>query len=450
MSMLGSKCCCREKCSRKNYFISIEDCYNAESGGQGIDRRKFNFDTPAGKVYLIYDAYSVPDKFTVFIDGEEINTTGYVGDPFYAGEIEVVGPGKGCLLINKPFGVTEIEIEVEAPLSGTGWEYRLSCLITDEREPREFIHFVGNDGGRVDFTITLLNNLNDAIICGNVSDSQTVSVEIFDYNNLDNLLFRQSIFLGDSAISKSKSFYKPSGITDLLIRITYLDYGLDITSIELSIGCPQPSEDETECTADEFIRSNDEKTGPIEDDPNECRSESGDDISEDANENDFIVPRPSIGENPRDITQPLLPPPPSEGYFPPEIINRCTTRNLTNTNEPFCYNLNIFGYYISSNQRIAFYYTSKEYPREAGKVIFGFGSSESITAGRKTPIRRLIAIALYDNNDYEILHDTGPIRDPYLNVGMCVILSRPENCRYIRVFLTLIFLMLCHSISSLF
>ena len=109
------------------------------TGNVGNYEYVLDFGTAIGQAGINYNAFSVPDKFTIIWDGQEI-TSGYVGASSYdqqlinagvqASEINTGNPstGSGQLFFNKTtaFPTTAI-IRVEAPFSGTGWNVTGIC-----------------------------------------------------------------------------------------------------------------------------------------------------------------------------------------------------------------------------------------------------------------------------------------------------------------------------------
>ena len=78
----------------------------------------------AGIVTFTYEAYSVPDKFTVYAVYEDSEWVLF--DTF------VQVSGSATIKIFKPFGVTRVKIKVEGP-PGTAWTYYISCPEKDDK-----------------------------------------------------------------------------------------------------------------------------------------------------------------------------------------------------------------------------------------------------------------------------------------------------------------------------
>ena len=84
------------------------------SGGQGTFVRAHNLGATSGVSVFTYDAYSIPDQFTVSTGGTTVfGTNGLVS-----------GSGRANVPLN---GSGIVFVAVNAPQSGTAWEYQLSC-----------------------------------------------------------------------------------------------------------------------------------------------------------------------------------------------------------------------------------------------------------------------------------------------------------------------------------
>ena len=87
-----------------------------------------------GNMSFEYDAYSVPDRFIVFAVPTDTRLpdillfdSGYRGNSPCGYVESVSGIGRGSVQILKPDGCVFVKVVVEAPCSGTAWEYSLSC-----------------------------------------------------------------------------------------------------------------------------------------------------------------------------------------------------------------------------------------------------------------------------------------------------------------------------------
>ena len=84
------------------------------SGEQGTFVKAHNMNSSSGVSVFFYDAYGIPDQFTVStFDGIVFGTPGLVSD---SGTQNLNIPRNGILVVS-----------VNAPLDDTAWEYNLSC-----------------------------------------------------------------------------------------------------------------------------------------------------------------------------------------------------------------------------------------------------------------------------------------------------------------------------------
>lgn len=112
MSMLGSKCCCKTPCDS-----------TTASGGAGITEKIISMPLYSGFVTFTYNAFRVPDKFTVYGI--------YEGEEFVLFDTVVQVSGSETIQIFKPFGITQVKVRVEGP-TGTAWTYYISCPERDD------------------------------------------------------------------------------------------------------------------------------------------------------------------------------------------------------------------------------------------------------------------------------------------------------------------------------
>lgn len=94
-----------------------------------------------GTVTLDYNAISVPDKFIVMFDGVEVINTGYRGDSGQQSNLDaalatygappetIAGTGSGTMNFAKGTATTVATVYVYAPISGTSWNFTLSCPV---------------------------------------------------------------------------------------------------------------------------------------------------------------------------------------------------------------------------------------------------------------------------------------------------------------------------------
>ncbi len=95
---------------------------SAQSGHDGVTvtRHELGRSGPLS-FQLTYNTYSVPDRITVFYQGQRVAGTGWVGDENY------VGNGQGSLGVSVPPGVdTFVDVQVEGG-NQTDWDYTVNC-----------------------------------------------------------------------------------------------------------------------------------------------------------------------------------------------------------------------------------------------------------------------------------------------------------------------------------
>lgn len=105
-------------------------------GKQGTFSYTLDFGTVIGDCGIKYQAYQVPDRYTIAWDGKTY-TSGFVGQTRYnrqldaAGFPNVSGPGSGTLTFFKSTAEPRTAvITVDAPLSGTLWNFAAFCPAT--------------------------------------------------------------------------------------------------------------------------------------------------------------------------------------------------------------------------------------------------------------------------------------------------------------------------------
>lgn len=111
-------------------------CDASERGnGNQVVSREYTLDlgTGTGIAGISYQAYSVPDRYTIIWDGK-VYTTGFVGDSSYnstlnkLGYPNVEGAGSGNLTFNKNRDHPRTaRLIVDGPIKGTGWNFRVRC-----------------------------------------------------------------------------------------------------------------------------------------------------------------------------------------------------------------------------------------------------------------------------------------------------------------------------------
>lgn len=104
------------------------------SGAKGTQEYYINAGTDVGEFAIRYNAYAVPDRFTLYWNNNS-STSCFVGDSFYDSALSalgygpVAGPGDGILKINKTAAYpTVVKLRVDAPLEGTLWDVEVLCV----------------------------------------------------------------------------------------------------------------------------------------------------------------------------------------------------------------------------------------------------------------------------------------------------------------------------------
>ena len=96
--------------------VIAQPCNNStNSGGPGVTETFHELGKTGGSFQFSYDAFSVPDQFDIFYQGNRIFTTG--------------GPVSGANTVNVTYGPgtdTKIMVRVTGP-SGTAWTYTVFC-----------------------------------------------------------------------------------------------------------------------------------------------------------------------------------------------------------------------------------------------------------------------------------------------------------------------------------
>lgn len=109
------------------------------SGNNGVFSFEIDFGTDIGMAGIDYNAFGVPDKFSILWDGQEVSS-GFVGSSSFdqqlinsgvsPSEINTGNPstGSGSLLFNKTTALpSKAIVTVEAPLASTGWNISGRC-----------------------------------------------------------------------------------------------------------------------------------------------------------------------------------------------------------------------------------------------------------------------------------------------------------------------------------
>ena len=88
-----------------------------------------------GIVTFNFNALGIPDKFIVIYDGNEVINTGYRGNSIHQESLNtalgtpetITEPGSGTETFNKTSSSSVATVYVYAPLSGTRWNFQMSC-----------------------------------------------------------------------------------------------------------------------------------------------------------------------------------------------------------------------------------------------------------------------------------------------------------------------------------
>lgn len=132
-----------DKSAIANFTKTILCSTLQNSGGQGFESYEVNLGIGTGTVALSYDAFSIPDRFTVTWGGVTVIDTGFVGDGdavdpdtgltynqllISMGYPPVSGPGAGVASFIKDTTSPELAtVSVFGPLPGTNWRFTLGC-----------------------------------------------------------------------------------------------------------------------------------------------------------------------------------------------------------------------------------------------------------------------------------------------------------------------------------
>ena len=114
------------------------------TGYQGLqaypDTQVIELGTGTGVVTLDFNAFQIPDRFTIEFDGSLVVDTGYRGDTSQQGALNtaladlgaapgtIVSPGSGTVTFNKSTATTTATLRVYAPLDNTQWRATVSCV----------------------------------------------------------------------------------------------------------------------------------------------------------------------------------------------------------------------------------------------------------------------------------------------------------------------------------
>lgn len=196
-----------------------------KTGGQGTFDFPINLGSSTGLVTIEYQSYSIPDKFTFTWNGNTYtsgdgNGTGnsFVGSSSYASNSAVQpldtltgvyggnsgsqqqNGGRGTITFNKNTTTSSSNMQVSAPLGGTGWWFSVSC-------PGNQV-IGGGDGIAPTISAGVLTTVGNAVIMnGNVTDLGTTS----DFTTTGTISQKGFVYL--PGITTSDYFYRetPSG-----------------------------------------------------------------------------------------------------------------------------------------------------------------------------------------------------------------------------------------------
>lgn len=114
--------------------IPTVSCSHVENGGRvGKFEYKLELGYGTGMCGISYNAYTIPDRYTIIWDGKEYST-GFVGSTTYNTKLNSLGypnvssAGSGQLLFEKTkITPNSAILKVDAPITGTAWKYKVIC-----------------------------------------------------------------------------------------------------------------------------------------------------------------------------------------------------------------------------------------------------------------------------------------------------------------------------------
>ena len=196
-----------------------------ETGGQGTFDFPINLGSSTGVVTIEYQSYTVPDKFTFTWNGNTYtsgdgNGTGnsFVGSSSYASNsavqpldtltgvyggnsgYQVQNGGRGTITFNKNTSTSSSNMQVSAPISGTGWWFSVSC-------PGNQV-IGGGDGIAPTISASVITTAGNAVVMnGNVTNLGTTS----NFTTTGTISQKGFVYL--PGITTSDYFYRetPSG-----------------------------------------------------------------------------------------------------------------------------------------------------------------------------------------------------------------------------------------------
>ena len=117
-------------------YAKCDEIANSYKGGQAVGVHKYvvYLGPNTGTVKFLFDAISIPDRFSVVWNGIEQLGTGFRGNPIYDSELDsaglpsVVGIRDGTLTFDKNTSFPlSAYVFVEAPLDNTLWSWQMTC-----------------------------------------------------------------------------------------------------------------------------------------------------------------------------------------------------------------------------------------------------------------------------------------------------------------------------------
>ena len=118
-------------------------CGGTETGNgrTGTFEYELDFGTTIGNCGITYNAFSIPDRYTIIWDGKTYST-GFVGSSSYNSQLaskgfpNVAGTGSGSLIFNKTTeSPSRGRLIVDAPIAGTGWNFKMICPAVTPTQP---------------------------------------------------------------------------------------------------------------------------------------------------------------------------------------------------------------------------------------------------------------------------------------------------------------------------
>jgi hypothetical protein len=110
-------------------------CDESQSGAgrQGTFEFELDFGSNTGNCGITYNAMGIPDRYTIIWDGNSYSS-GFVGSSTYNSRLNSLGfpnvnsAGTGQLIFNKTKSLpNKARLIVDAPLSGTAWNFKIVC-----------------------------------------------------------------------------------------------------------------------------------------------------------------------------------------------------------------------------------------------------------------------------------------------------------------------------------